>query len=222
MNEAMGRDPARHKQWVALVDGNETQIRIFKQLARKHAIALTLVLDVIHVIGYLWKAALAFHGEGTPALDPWLHERVLRLLRGEASQVAAGMRRSATLRHLSTKDRVPIDKCANYLLKYKQYLAYDEYLKAGLPIATGIIEGACRHLVKDRMDLTGARWSLAGAEAVLRLRALHASHDFDDYWEFHQRNEYQRNHVVHYADGVVPDVRHSTPSTNRPMLQRIK
>ena len=65
------------------------------------------------------------------------------------------------------------------------YLKYDDYLKAGLPIATGVIEGACRHLIKDRMDITGARWSLRGAEAVLRLRSLYVSGDWHEYWRFH-------------------------------------
>ncbi len=91
------------------------------------------------------------------------------------------MRRSATLRGLATKTRKPVDDCANYLLKYSPFLHYDDYLAAGFPIASGVIEGACRHLVKDGMDVTGARWSLAGAEAVLHLRALRSSGDFDEY-----------------------------------------
>ena len=115
--------------------------------------------------------------------------------------VAAGMRRSATRRELSAAERKPVDDCARYLLNHKAYLRYHEYLEAGLPIATGVVEGACRHLVKDRMDVTGARWSLAGAEAVLRLRALRASGDFEEYWRFHEQQEYQRNHADRYADG---------------------
>ncbi len=75
----------------------------------------------------------------------------------------------------------------------------------GLPIATGVIEGACRHLVQDRMGRTGARWSLLGAEAVLRLRALRSSNDFDDYWQFHLAKEHERNHTSRYTDGIVPD-----------------
>ena len=70
--------------------------------------------------------------------------------------------------------RKPVDTCANYLLKYSPYLRYNEYLEQGMPIATGVIEGACRHLIKDRMDITGARWSLSGAEAILKLRSLRA------------------------------------------------
>ena len=85
--------------------------------------------------------------------------------------------------------------------------ATHEYLAAGFPIATGVIEGACRHLVSDRMDLTGARWSLAGAEAMLRLRALRSSGDFDKYWRFHEQREYERNHASRDADGKVVPVR---------------
>ena len=88
-----------------------------------------------------------------------------------------------------------MDKCADYLLKNKERLDYATALANGWPIATGIIEGACRHLVKDRMDLTGARWSLDGAEAVLRLRSLRASGDFEAYMAFHQRKEHYRNYA---------------------------
>ena len=81
------------------------------------------------------------------------------------------MRGSATKRRLATRKREPVDRCANYLLKYQGYLAYDQYLAAGFPIGSGVIEGACRHLVKDRLGITGARWRLRGAEAVLRLQS---------------------------------------------------
>jgi hypothetical protein len=75
-------------------------------------------------------------------------------------------------------------------------------MHAGFPIATGVIEGACRHLVKDRMDITGARWSLTGAEAILRLRSLRSSGDFNDYWTFHLAQEHRRNHLDLYAATV--------------------
>jgi hypothetical protein len=94
----------------------------------------------------------------------------------------------------SQEARAPVDKCADYLLKNKERFDYATALANGWPIATGIIEGACRHLVKDRMDLTGARWSLDGAEAVLRLRSLRASGDFEESMAFHHRQERQRNY----------------------------
>ena len=99
------------------------------------------------------------------------------------------------------------------------YLQYHRYLAQGLPIATGVIEGACRHLVKDRMDVTGARWSLSGAEAVLRLRALRSSQDFDEYWTFHEAREYERNHQALFADGIVPTTTSPHPTHKRPHLR---
>ena len=83
-----------------------------------------------------------------------------------------------------------------------------------------MIEGACRHLVKDRMEVTGARWSLTGAEAILRLRALKSSGDFDEYWLYHERQEKRRNHEDHYKDGVIPEV--VLPKPARPRFRLVK
>ena len=143
------------------------------------------------------------HREGSPELAHWAWTRVRDILEGKARRVAASMRRAATVAGLSRDTRKPVDTCADYLLKYAPYLHYDRYLAAGYPIATGVIEGACRHLVRDRMELTGARWRLVGAEAVLKLRALRASGDFDAYWDFHEACEYERNHAQRYADAFV-------------------
>jgi len=154
---------------------------------------------------YVWKAAQAFFPGQEREQDSWVRAHLLELLRGKASWVAAGIRRSATLRGMEAEKRQPADECADYLLKYSPYLHYDQALAAGFPIATGVVEGACRHLVQDRMNLTGARWSLSGAEAVLRLRALRSSNDFDAYWTFHESQEYARNHASHYANQRVPE-----------------
>jgi hypothetical protein len=202
--EATRRDPRREKRWCALVDGNQFQLDLLPLAAADFGVELVIILDLIHVTEYLWSAAWVFFAEGDAAAESWVSKRLLEILSGRSSVVAAGLRRSATRRGLSDKQRAPVDRCANYLLKYRDYLRYDEYLAAGLPIATGVIEGACRHLVKDRMELTGARWRLSGAEAVLRLRSLRASGDFDEYWEFHLQQEYERHHATHYAEGRVP------------------
>ena len=162
--------------------------------AAAYGVDVTVVLDIIHVVEYVWKAAHVFHREGSPELACWAWTRVRRILEGRSSQVAAAMRRAATVAGLSSDTRKPVDTCADYLLKYAPYLHYDRYLAAGYPVATGVIEGACRYLVRDRMELTGARWRLVGAEAVLKLRALRASRDFGAYWDFHEAREYQRNH----------------------------
>ena len=216
--EALDRDPRRKKRWVSVVDGNEPQLAILEKLAKKHKIGLTIVLDIFHVLDYVWKAGHAFHAKGSEALEQWVLERLGKILEGRACHVAAGMRRSATKRRLSKKDRHAVDDCADYLLKYKHYLAYDEFLAAGLPIGSGVVEGACRHLINDRLGLTGARWRLTGAEAVLRLRALRSSQDFDEYWHFHEVREHERNHRARYVDGEVPTTNRSTP----PRLKVIK
>lgn len=76
-----------------------------------------------------------------------------------------------------------------------------------MPIASGVIEGACRSLVKDRMDITGSRWGLDGGEAVLKLRALRASGDLDNYLDFHFRRELQRNHLDKFDDNELVGLR---------------
>jgi len=202
--EALRRDPKLSKEWIALVDGNETQLDFLQLAAKDYGVELVVILDLIHVLEYLWKAAWALRAAGDAAVESWVTERLAEILRGRSSSVAAGMRRSASLRGLSDDERAPIDDCANYLLKYREFLRYDRYLAKGYPVATGVIEGACRYLVKDRMEKTGARWSLEGAEAVLRLRSLQASGDFDEYWDFHLQQEYKRNHQARYENGQVP------------------
>lgn len=199
-HEAILRDPQQKKEWVALVDGCPHQIYRIQQEALKNNIELTVICDIIHVIEYLWKAAWAFHKQGDPEVEKWVNERFLLILEGKSSSVAGGIRRSATNRKLSQENRKAIDTCATYLLNKTPYLEYNKYLEKGYPIATGIIEGACRHLIKDRMDRTGAKWSVEGAEAILKLRSLKASGDFKKYWEFHEDQELKRNHKSKYKN----------------------
>ena len=196
--EADQRDPTHARRWVALVDGNATQIREIQRAARQAEVTVTLVLDFIHVTEYLWTAAWDLFDEGNPQAERWVRKYLGQILRGKASLVAAAIRRAATMRRLER--RKGIDAAAAYLLGHVEMLRYDAFLRDGLPIATGVIEGACRHLVKDRMDITGARWGLEGAEAILRLRSLHASGDLPAYWAFHREREFVRNHTSHYAD----------------------
>ena len=144
-----------------------------------------------HTAGYFWPA-------GSEEAETWVAERALQILKGNASHVAAGMRRSATFRGLSDGERKAVDDCADYLPTYTNMVRYDEYLAQGLPIATGVIEGACRHLVNDRMDITGARWGLQRAGAVLKLRSLQSTGDADAYWDFFKAQALQRNHASRY------------------------
>lgn len=220
--EAFHRDPSQEKHWVALVDGENQQLRILERLAKKQEVNLTIIVDIIHVIEYLWKAGRAFHPKSGPELEEWVQYRMLKILEGKAGLMAGGMRRSATLKKLTKKEREPVEKCATYLKNKAPYLKYNEYLGFGFPIATGVIEGACRHLIKDRMDITGAKWRLTSAEAVLRLRALRSSKDFDEYWEFHEACEYKRNHAEQYQGGEVPPTKIPQAPDRRGHLNIIK
>lgn len=192
--EALRRDPQRKRRWVVLVDGNLGQLKEIQRCAKEHQVELTIIVDVIHVIEYLWRAGVSFHGEGTKPLEEWVTNQFEKVLKGKAKTVASSMRRQATIKKLKGHALKNVEVSARYLTNYEPFLRYDSALVAGLPIASGVIEGACRSLVRDRMDITGARWSLAGAEAVLRLRSLKASGDFDAYWEFHVEQDQKRTH----------------------------
>ena len=192
--EMIARDPARDKTVVCLTDGERAlQRRALKFLSAAFP-TLLVVQDIMHVLKYLWDVAHCFHDVGTEAARLWVRERLLEILRGNVSRVAAGIRQSATKQRLSRSRRKTVDKACNYLLKNKAYMRYDEYLAAGIPIASGNVEGACGHLVKDRMERTGAIWTEAGAEAVLKLRSIEKSGDFEEYWDFHLNREREWNY----------------------------
>jgi hypothetical protein len=202
-DEAERRDPAHQREWVVLIDGNNTQIEAATAEAERRGVTVTIVIDFIHVLEYCWKAAWSFFDKGEPAAEEWVADQARKILRGSARQVAAGIRRRATAYGYSGPERAGADECARYLENKKDYLGYATALGKGWPIATGIIEGACRHIVKDRMDITGARWGLEGAEAILKLRALIATGDFEDYWRFHLRQEHKRIHRAIYREDLI-------------------
>jgi hypothetical protein len=202
-DEAERRDPGHQREWVVLIDGNNTQIEAVTAEAASRGVTVTIVIDFIHVLEYCWKAAWSFFDKGEPAAEEWVADQARKILHGKSAQVAAGIRRRATAYGYCGPERAGADECARYLENKKDYLGYATALRQGWPIATGIIEGACRHIVKDRMDITGARWGLEGAEAVLKLRALIATGDFEDYWRFHLRREHERIHHAKYRENYV-------------------
>lgn len=118
--------------------------------------------------------------------------KALAVLAGNSARAAAEITAEADAAGLTATQRNGADTCVRYLTGKQQFLRYDKALAAGWPIATGVIEGACRHLIGDRLDITGARWGLDGAEAVLTLRAVISNGDFDEYWRYHLAREHQR------------------------------
>ena len=194
--EADRRDSGRWRTWIALADGNVHQLRRIQAEAAARDITITIICDFIHVIEYLWTAAWCFFPEASPQAGPWVRARAAAVLDGHARQVAAALRDAASA--LPAARRKTAARTATYLDAKAPYLDYPHALAAGWPISSGVIEGTCRHLVKDRMDITGARWGIATAEAILKLRALHVNGDFDAYWTYHLQREHQRNYPARY------------------------
>jgi len=203
-DEAERRDSGHEREWVALVDGNNHQIQRIQAEAKARGTPVTIVIDFVHVIEYLWKAAWSFHQEGDPAAEDWVRRHAQAVLDGRATTVAGNIRRAATKAGLDGPRRAGADTAAKYLTNKHQHMNYPTALANGWPIATGVIEGACRHLVKDRMDITGARWGLPGAEAILKLRAIVSNDDFDAYWHFHLAQEHLRVHRSRFANCEIP------------------
>jgi hypothetical protein len=188
------------RTWVVLVDGARHQLDLIRAEAARRGVRINVVIDVIHVLEYLWKAAWCLHTGGDPAAEDWVATHALSVLAGHVADAAAVIDAQATAAGLAPGRRGGVDAAVRYLRGNAGFLRYDEALAAGWPIATGVIEGACRHLVADRLDITGARWSLPGAEAVLTLRAVIANGDFGAYWRFHLVQEHRRVHQTRYQD----------------------
>jgi hypothetical protein len=191
------RDPSAFKTRVALTDGERAlQIRVDRKLN------VTLILDLIHALEKLWKAAYVFHPEGSLEADLWVLDRTLRILFGDVGQVVKGIRQSITKRGLSGGKRKTLLGVAGYLYRNRARMRYDEYLAKGWPIASGPVEGACKNLIKDRMERSGMRWTEQMAEAIVQLRAIYLSGDFDCYWQFHIEQDQRRLYPAAWS--VVP------------------
>jgi len=182
------RDSAHIQHRVALTDGSEP----LQQRMRQYCPTYTLVLDLIHAVEYLWQAANALLGETHPQRTGWVADRVLQVLSGRTDAVIANLRDLAQAADRTATQTKVLLQVAGYLQRNLPYMHYDEYLRQGWPIATGVIEGACRHLVKDRCELSGMRWTQTGAEALLHLRCVYENGDWEAYHAFRRQRRRQR------------------------------
>lgn len=188
-DEAERRDPQRARRTGVVVDGNEHQLKAIKAEAASRGRTIIVIVDLLHVLHYVWLAGTAIRRGNVRRTETWMKKYLLKLLTSHPLEVIAGIRQAATLAGLTDKEREPIDSCIKYLRDNVAHIHYAELLARGFPIASGVIEGACRHVVQDRLGITGARWGIASAEAVLRLRALRSNGDWDEYWAFHLKQE---------------------------------
>jgi hypothetical protein len=190
LNELWSRNRGFTKEMVHLCDGQEA----LWEAREAHLPSRNLVgiLDVLHVTPRLWQAAHLFHPEGSDAAAAFARERILRVLQGQGEGVVRGLRVMGTKRGLTGAKKKALAKVCAYLWKNRGRMQYDVYLAKGYPIASGVIEGACRHLVKDRMERAGMHWTPAGAQAMLDVRSVHVNGDWEDYQRYRIKLEAER------------------------------
>jgi len=182
------RDAPTIAQRVALTDGSEA----LQAQMQAHFATTPLILDIIHANEYLWDAATSVLGETNPHRLDWLRPKLVGLLEGRTTEVIAALEAERAKPATTPSQRQALERTIGYYRRNQAYMRYDTYLAHGWPIGTGAVEGACAHLVKDRMEQAGMRWTVDGAQAVLDLRAVRLNGDWDAYWQFHHRQEHQR------------------------------
>jgi len=197
---------------VMLCDGDKS---LQNHLATRFA-DFTLILDFIHAYEYLWQVANTLYGEDDPNRQLWILKQTRRLLNGQAYSLAIAFRQLAQERERSASQQKILRKVANYFENNQAYMDYAAYLQKGWPIASGVIEGVCRHFVKDRMELSGMRWSIDGAENLLYLRAVAENDDWEAYHRFRKQRRQQRLYKRDWPEEV------SLPTLSRPSKRPTK
>ena len=178
------------QQRVALTDGADALQRALRDALPEYP----LVLDIIHALEHRWEAANGLLGERHPDRTAWVRARLARLLDGQVLAVVADLRTLAAASATTPTSRALLTRTAGYYERNAPFMRYDAYLADGWPIGTGVVEGACRHLVKDRLEQAGMRWTRSGAQALLDLRAIRLNGDWDTYWLFHRQQQHRRRY----------------------------
>ncbi len=171
---------------VCVMDGAKCLWQLFGELFQEVKNKV-LILDIIHVVEYLWLIAHVKYKEGSDKAQEYVYEKLYLILQGKVASYLMELHKEMMSEELSNSKKKTFSKVITYLKNHRHYMKYDEYLARGYPIGSGIVESACGHVVKDRMEITGARWGITGAESILQLRSIVKSNDWDDYWEFFTR-----------------------------------
>jgi hypothetical protein len=189
------RDPGGGKKIVVLLDGEKALedqlLMVFDKAGLSERID-AIVLDVMHMMEYLWDGGTALHGEKGKGRIPWVREHALMILEGRVGRVIGGLKQILIKQKLRSSQEKVLKKVITYFENHRHMMRYDEYLAAGYPIATGLIEGTCGSLIKDRADRSGSRWSHEGVQAILNLRAVMKNGDWDGYWDYYMNKEHAR------------------------------
>jgi hypothetical protein len=179
-NEAGERDRGGRKRLVCLLDGEKALWEWY----REYLPEAVGILDLFHVLEKLWLAAYCFHAEGSKAAEVFVTERLRMLLEGNVGRLIGGLRQMRTKQRLTGSKAKTLGSVIGYLHNNQDHMHYDEYLAAGYPIGSGVAEGACRHVVKDRMERSGMRWTVEGAQAMLHLRTIYLNGDWNDFIDY--------------------------------------
>src|SRR5208337_1431542 len=190
VGEVAQRNPDLAKPLVYISDGQESLWDVRAEYLPEHN--SVDILDLLHVTPRLWQAAHVFHREKSPGAEQFVRERVLRVLQGKAAGVVRGLREMATKQGLNGARKKTLARVCEYLENNLPRMRYDAYLAAGYPIASGVIEGACRHLVKDRMERAGMHWTIPGAQAMLDVRSVFISGQWEAFQAYRIEREVQR------------------------------
>jgi hypothetical protein len=189
------------KIYLAMMDGQESLWNQVKLLKNVHSDGHWVeILDLMHVNSYLWDAACAFYPCDKKQQLVFMRERVMRVLEGKTEGVITELQQMAAKKHLNKSLQKVVFTVCRYFTNNQHRMKYNEYLVAGYPIATGVIEGACRHFVKDRMERAGMRWSIDGAQAMLNLRSANLNGDLDEFSQY--RIQKQAEKLYKYRDVV--------------------
>jgi hypothetical protein len=190
-DELCRRNPSGAKPVVFLSDGERA---LHDRQGEYLPEGVTCILDLLHVLERLWKVAWCLFEEGTQKAqaEQWVEDRLRMLLDGKVGYVIGGLRQTLTKRKLKGSRRKTMREVIGYFDGNRSRMRYDEYLAAGYPIGSGVIEGACRHLVKDRLERAGMRWHPDGAQAMLDLRATYLNGEWDAFWVYHVEQEDNR------------------------------
>jgi hypothetical protein len=184
-----GRGKDKDKPLVYLSDGQEALWEARQEWLPERTVN---ILDILHVTPRLWQAAHVFHPERSQGAEDFVRARLLRVLQGKAAGVIRGIREMATKHGLAGAKKKAIAKVCGYLEANLERMRYDEYLREGYPIASGAVEGACRHLVKDRMERAGMHWTVPGAQAMLDVRSIYVSGLWENYQVYRIARETER------------------------------
>lgn len=186
------RDQPQFAHYVALTDGN----RGLKYRVQQDLPNFTLIVDIIHVTEYLWEVANALCGETEALREVWMQDALRCVLENDLERLLNHL--DFQLPRLAQSKQATLKKVGKYLRNNRPFMNYQTYLAQGYPIGTGVIEGACRHLVKDRFERAGMRWSKQGAQVMLDLRATYLNRDWDDFQRFRRHQAHrQRYHSAH-------------------------